>query len=218
MLYIFDLDGTLTDTLSTIAHFGNEALTAHGLKPFETERYKSFVGDGMDVLIHRMLAAQNADSENAFLAVRKTYDDAYKKDVLYDTRIYEGIPEALSILKKRGDKLAVLSNKPHHVVIPIVDTLFGKDLFNLVRGQTADMPKKPAPDGALFLCGALGFPPNQTVFIGDTNVDIMTGKNAGMKTIGVLWGFRGKQELEKAGADRIISAPQELTNIKSKNQ
>lgn len=213
MLYIFDLDGTLTDTLPAIAYFGNNALAAHGFETFEANRYKKFVGDGMDTLIHRMLAAQGADSEENFLKVRKTYDDAYSKDMLHDTKAYDGVAETLQALKERGERLAVLSNKPHHVAAPVVELFFGGELFDFVRGQTADVPKKPAPDGALAICRDLGEDIKNAVFIGDTNVDIKTGKSAGMKTVGVLWGFRDRAELEGAGADYIISRPSELLDI-----
>jgi phosphoglycolate phosphatase len=215
MLFIFDLDGTLTNTLPAIAYFGNLALEAHGFRPFEQNLYKNFVGDGMDVLIHRMLTAQNADSDENFVKVRKTYDDAYKNDLLHSTRTYDGIPETLDELKKRGDKLAVLSNKPHHAVAPIINKLFGDTFFNSVHGQTSAVPRKPAPDGALAICAQLDEYTKNTIFVGDTNVDITTGKNAGMTTVGVTWGFRDKQELSDAGADYIISKPIELLYVKN---
>lgn len=214
MLYIFDLDGTLTNTLQTIAYFGNYALTAHGFAPIEPERYKTLVGDGMDILIHRMLQEYNADTDELFHRVRKTYDDAYSADFLHDTTVYGGIVQALGALKKRGDRLAVLSNKPHHVVVPIVNALFDNNLFDLVYGQRNDTPKKPAPDGALSICQKLSVRLQDAVFVGDTNVDIMTGKNAGMTTVGVLWGFRSKQELTDAGADYVIDAPAQLLTVK----
>lgn len=209
-LYIFDLDGTLTDTLESIAYFGNCALAEHGLSEIPVNRYKKLVGDGMDMLVHRMLDECDASTDENFNKVRTAYNRAYTSNMTHKTAIYDGIPEMLERLKCAGHKLAVLSNKPHHVTVPIVTELFGSECFDVVYGQREGCPKKPSPDGAIEIANILGYAPSDCIFIGDTNIDIYTGKNANMTTIGVLWGFRDREELEQAGANRIVKTPNEI--------
>lgn len=212
MLYIFDLDGTLTDTLQAIAYFGNTALTKNGFDAIKTDKYRYLVGDGRDVLIHRMLAEHNADTKENFDRVGEDYDIAYNSDMLYLTKPYDGIVKSLEKLSK-NNTLAVLSNKPDNIVKYIVNTLFPNGLFASVDGQRSGIPTKPSPVGATAIAHRLGFSPEECVFIGDTNVDIHTGKNAGMKTVGVLWGFRDREELERAGADIIVEKTEQLADI-----
>lgn len=206
---IFDLDGTLTNTLNAIAHFGNIALCENGFGAIETDAYRHLVGNGRTVLIHRMLAWHNADTEENFNKVCTVYDAYYEADPLYDTDAYDGIRPVLNELKARGVKIAVCSNKPDNVVNDVVRRVFGNDIFDYVRGATDDMPVKPDPAPALKIADELGVSPSDCIFTGDTNVDILTAKNAGMTSIGVLWGFRDYDELKEAGADYIINTPAE---------
>lgn len=208
---IFDLDGTLINSLPAIAHFGNTALSAYGFPIHETEKYKYLVGDGAAVLVHRMLGEYDTD-EN-YKKVKAEYDRLYESDVLYDTFPYDGIKELLSNLKQNGIKIAVLSNKPHNVTSMVVTKLFGENTFDICFGQRNNIPKKPAPDGALIICKELGCAKDEVIFIGDTNVDIRTGKNAGFTTIGVLWGFRDENELKEANADYIVSSTDKILDI-----
>ena len=210
---LFDLDGTLSDTIHTIAYYGNLALSTHGFPEIPTETYKKLVGNGRDLLIHRMLEYHNADTEENYIKVGKKYDDEYENDVMYLTKPYDGTPELLKDLKKDGIKCAVLSNKPHNVTGPVVELLFGKGTLDLCAGAKQGIPIKPAPDGALEIAKELGLSPEECIFVGDTYVDITTGKNAKMKTIGVLWGFRDEEELKNAGADFIVSHPSEIYDI-----
>lgn len=211
-LCIFDLDGTLTNTIPAISHFGNTALSQFGFPQIDPERYKLHVGNGRDLLVHRMLADFNADTPENFDNVGKAYDRAYEANPLYGTKPYDGIPELLKLLKENKIKTAVLSNKPDNVVTDIVRLFFG-DLFDIVHGQRAGINTKPDPHAALEIMNELGTSPDNTYFIGDTNVDIFTGKNGGMHTIGVLWGFRTKSELEDAGSEFIVSHPHEIGDI-----
>ncbi len=213
MLYIFDLDGTLTDTLATISHYGNSALVKNGFDTIATDRYRYLVGDGRDVLIHRMLAESGLDTDENFLKVRTDYDNGYENNMLYLTQPYDGIIPAIESLKDNGNTLAVLSNKPAGIVKSIINEMFPDGLFALVEGQRDGVPVKPDPQSALAIASELGFAPDECIFVGDTNVDIRTGKNAGMKTVGVLWGFRDRRELSEAGADVIIEKTSELTDI-----
>lgn len=213
---LFDLDGTLSDTIHTIAYYGNLALSTHGFAEIPTDTYKKLVGNGRDLLIHRMLEYNNADSEENYINVGKKYDTEYENDVMYLTKPYDGTPELLDSLKSSGIKCTVLSNKPHNVTGPVVELLFGKGVLDICAGAKQGVPIKPAPDGALEIANELGLSPEECIFVGDTYVDITTGKNAGMKTIGVLWGFRDEEELKNAGADYIVSHPSEIYDIVKK--
>lgn len=210
---IFDLDGTLTNTINAIAHFGNMALAAYGMDPIETEDYKIYVGDGRDKLIHRILKVRGADTEDMFEKVRDIYDENYEKDYLYDTDAYDGIRELLTDIKSMGVKIAVCSNKPDNVVHFVTDTIFGKNYFDSVKGVTDGMPTKPDPYSPLSICKELGVSPEECLFLGDTNVDIFTAKNAGMTSVGVLWGFRSRTELVQAGADYIAETPRVILQL-----
>lgn len=210
---IFDLDGTLTNTLNAIAHFGNLALGANGLPPLPTENYKTYVGDGRDTLIHRILAAHNADNDEMFIKVRDVYDEGYESDYLYDTDAYYGIRELLGELKQRGVKLAVCTNKPDNVAHFVVNTIFGEDTFDVIMGVIDGKPVKPDPYGALKITEILNVSPEECLFMGDTNVDMLTAQNAKIRSVGVLWGFRDRAELESAGAHYIVSKPSEILKL-----
>ncbi len=211
-LCIFDLDGTLSNTLPTIAYYGNLALQKYGHTPIDEQKYKTLVGNGRDILIHRMLAESGSDSPEEYERVGTAYDAAYEADVLYLTKPYDGILTLLDRLKKSGIKTAVLSNKPHNVAEAVVKELFGT-VFDAVWGKKPDFPVKPDPRAALCICRSLDIKPEDTVFIGDTGVDIETGKNGGFYTVGVLWGFRTKQELIAAGADALASEAEDILKI-----
>ena len=210
---IFDLDGTLADTLATIANFANCALKAHGYETIEEQKYKKLVGNGRDVLIERMLKLVGDEKLLGFEKVRKTYNDLYSSDIISTTKVFGGVKELLTELKKRRIKIAVLSNKQHEIVPDIVKSLFGNGFFDACLGQMDTIPKKPAPDGAELIAAQFDIPCNEWLYIGDTNVDIETGKAARMTTVGVLWGFRDRDELEAAGADYIIDKPEEILEI-----
>lgn len=211
-LCIFDLDGTLSDTLPTIAYYGNKALEKFAHPPIEQERYKKLVGDGRDELIHRMLACSNSDTPEEFARVGAAYDAAYEADTLYLTKPYDGIDELLKKLRASGIRLAVMSNKPHNVVCDVVKKLFG-DCFDVVYGKKDEFEAKPNPRAALEICRIMQVAPEDTAFIGDTNVDMKTGINGGFFPIGVLWGFRDRQELETAGAAALAERAEDIFDI-----
>lgn len=211
---IFDLDGTLTNTLTAIAHFGNTALSHFGFDTFPEERYKKFVGDGRTKLIERMLDAQGALTDENYDKVCAVYDRSYEADPMYKTAPYDGIGELLRELKARGIKTAVCSNKPDNVVNDIVRKFF--DTFDCVFGVKEGGVTKPNPQCALAIARELGVEPRECLFIGDTNVDIFTAKNAGMTSIGVLWGFRDEDELKAAGADYTVLCPSDILDVAKK--
>ena len=216
---IFDLDGTVLDTLSTIAHFGNLALEHFGFDAIDNEEYKYFAGDGKVQLIHRMLKYHGADDEETFNKVEAKYDKEYEADPVYTTKPFIGIVPELEKLKQRGVKLAILSNKPDNVTVMVAKQIFG-DLFDIIHGKRDNIGKKPNPEGTKLLLGELGAEVSECVFVGDTNVDIYTAKNVGMKSIGVLWGFRDEKELKDAKADYIIEKTDQIydTILKIENE
>ncbi len=207
---IFDLDGTLLDTLETLAYYGNLALEKWGYTPYEKDAYRYMVGSGAKNLIRRMLQKQGKETEEAFEKVYKTYIQAYHNNTLYKTAVYPGIKALLEALSQKGLRLGVLSNKPHEATVPILKSFFGENLFTVMRGGMDGVPLKPDPTAALQVAEEMGAKPEECLYVGDTAVDMETGKRAGFYTIGVLWGFRDFEELSAAGADRIIERPGEI--------
>lgn len=212
---IFDMDGTVADTLASIAGFGNAALKAHGYPEIETERYRQLVGNGADVLMRRMLETAKAGqpySEDEVKALRATYDALYESDPTRLVAPYPGIPALLRAVREAGVKTAVLSNKPDNMTCFIADALFS-GLFDIVHGQRTGVPKKPDPAAVFEICDALGVQPAQCLYVGDSGVDMQTGANAGVPTAGVTWGFRGAEELRQNGADHLVDSAEALGRL-----
>lgn len=184
-----------------------------GMRQASLEDYKEFVGEGVDVLMRRLLRFGGDEEGVRFEEAKRRYMEYFKEGCLYEVKPCPGIPEALERLKNQGAKLAVLSNKPHANTVNVINKVFGRNCFDLVQGQSDLFPRKPAPDGALYLAEKLGAAPGECLYVGDTGTDMKTGKAAGMYTIGVLWGFRGEEELVRDGADRIVSEAGELADI-----
>ncbi len=207
---VFDLDGTLSDSVLSIAYCANRALQKYGLQTFDTKRYQYFVGDGAAELIRRTLANQETDRSDLYEEVKAEYDKLFAVDCMYQVKPYAGIPELLSELKGRGIRVAVLSNKPHPNTCKVIHDLFGDAVFDVIQGQTPEINQKPSPDGVFLIAAALGIAVEELLYVGDTNTDMQTGKNAGAFTVGVLWGFRDRKELEENHADAIIARPLEL--------
>lgn len=210
---IFDLDGTLADTLNSMAIAANEALKSVGLSELPVDNFKYYAGDGAKTLVERILTDAGDPGLVNFDIVYERYNARFKTDCTYKVTVYDGIYETLEGLKKRNIKLAVLSNKPHDRAVDVVNKLFGEDIFDIVWGQKASVPKKPAPDGALMIADAFGVQTDECMYIGDTNVDMQTGNAAHMYTVGVLWGFRSKAELEEHRAHHIAQNPKQLLDI-----
>lgn len=206
---IFDLDGTLADTLESIAGIANRVLACYGLDPQLVEAFKRFAGDGGRKLMERCLRASGG-SLDCLDEAEQLYRDFFAENPLDQVKPYSGIPETLRTLKRRGLRLAVCSNKPHEAAVQVVEGLFGPDLFDFVQGQMPELPRKPAPDGPLLLARRMGAKPAECLYVGDTNTDMDTGRAAGMYTVGVLWGFRNRAELEAHEARRVICRPEEL--------
>ena len=210
---IFDLDGTLADTIASIAWCGNRALARFGLPSFTEAEYKRFVGDGAAMLVRRALLAAGDGKLSRFDEVYQEYRDIFSRDCMYQVKPYEGIVPLLSELKKRGIRIAVLSNKPDADSRHVVEELFGKGYFDHVQGQAEGIPRKPDPAGVYRIMEAFGMRAEDFLYVGDSCVDMRTGKAAGLFTVGVLWGFRDRAELEENHADAVIACPEELLSF-----
>lgn len=210
---MFDLDGTIADTLESIAYSANKTLIACGLEARPVEEYKYYAGDGADVLIMRALIAASSCKEQAEALFDKAmgiYKEVFVDACMYKVKPFDGIVEMLDKLKRQEIKIGVLTNKPHARGVDVVTELFCEGYFDCVRGQKEGVPKKPNPSGARLMLEEFGVLPEECLYVGDTNVDMQTGKNTGMFTVGVLWGFRDREELVKNNADAIIEHPLEL--------
>lgn len=208
---IFDLDGTLLDTIEDLANACNYSLKALGYNTYEVEKYKSFVGNGRHKLIERILPEGDKDRD-VFSKALALFDKYYEEHMVDMTKPYKGIIELLDDLVEKGIKLAVVSNKPHKFTIRVVKKYFG-DRFNIVYGQREGYPVKPDPRTVFEVIDNLGVTLENCVYVGDSDVDIKTAKNSGVKSIGVAWGFRGQGELEEAGADFIVRSVDELCEV-----
>lgn len=210
---IFDLDGTIADTVESIAHVGNQTLRAFGLPEIPVKDYNFYAGDGADVQVKRMLAAVPGGDKVDYEEVRTQYRKWFAENPFYHVKPYDGILELLEGLKAQGIKIAVLSNKPHGAAVEVVHKIFGRDMFHKIQGQTSEIPRKPSPIGALAVAKEFGALPQECLYCGDTNTDMDTGKTAGMFTIGVTWGFRPRTELEEHHADKIVDQPSEILEL-----
>ena len=208
---IFDFDGTLANTLASIAYFANSALKTCGYPEIPKDRYYTLVGNGAKNLVEGMLREVGGDPSD-YDRVRKVYDANYAADYMHLVTVYDGVLPLLQELKCRGIRTAVLSNKPNDMTNAIAAQLFN-GLLDHVQGQIDGIPRKPAPDAALAIAASWQIDPHDCLYVGDTDVDMKTGKAADMVTVGVLWGFRGREELEGNGADHIIETAGQLLEL-----
>jgi len=206
---VFDLDGTLLDTLADIANAFNAVLEKRGFAKHPVEAYRDFVGDGPQVLTERALPESRRDSET-IEACLKDYLGHYRSQTQMTARPYPGVPELLDGLSRRGIPAAVVSNKVHEAAVRSVKELLGTWRFSPVFGFRADVPRKPDPFMARAAARQLGLAPQQVAFVGDTGVDMQTAAAAGMIPVGVLWGFRTEEELRDNGARILLDHPERL--------
>ena len=209
---LFDIDGTLLDTLKDIATSANTVLARHGFPEHKLEDYKYFVGEGMEALAMRILPEDRLDEatvSNVVSEINGEYDLHWADT----THPYEGIPELLRKLTDRSLKLAVLSNKPDDSAKLNIYRLLPDWHFEAVLGVSSSRPRKPDPAGALEISRLLNIPSREFIYVGDTNTDMITAKTAGMYPVGVLWGFRTADELLAAGARSLISSPLDLLKL-----
>ena len=207
---IFDLDGTLTNTLESMTYSVNLTLKEMGLSQITKDQCRMFVGNGARVLIEESLKVSGDPKASRIEEGMKIYGRIFDQNCTYHVTPYEGIPEMLKALKDKGIHLAVLSNKPDRQTVKVVKAIFGEELFDYAQGQKEGIRRKPEPDGVWYLIEQMHVSKEECLYIGDSEVDAATGRNAGLKTIGVLWGFRDRKTLETAGADDLIDRPDEL--------
>ncbi len=209
-LCIFDLDGTLAQTQASIARPVNMTLAYYGLPEQPVEAFNSFAGDGIKITLQRALIASgdaNASHLEEGLPMCRQW---MQEDPCYHVVPYNHVVWALGELKKQGVKIAVFSNKPHVSAVSVVETIFGKGLFDHIQGQTDRIPIKPDPTGVYEILDKFGVQKDECLYFGDTNTDMLTGKNAGVTAVGVTWGFRPRSELEAYGADILIDSAKEI--------
>ena len=212
-LCIFDLDGTLLNTIHALTYTTNKTLEKFGLPGIVPEQTKHMVGDGYKKQIERALIACGDTELLHYEEALPLYMENFRKYCMKDVVPYDGISHLLAYLKEKGIKIAVYSNKPHAQAVENVETIFGADYFDCVRGECPEVPKKPAPDGALLICRDLLFTPSDCLYLGDTNTDMRTGHAAGMDTAGVTWGFRDREELLAFHPKYLVDHPLEIEEI-----
>lgn len=209
---LFDLDGTLLNTLRDLADAANHALTAQGFPAHPVDAYRYFVGEGAQNLVTRALP-EAARTEAAIQRALALFRDAYAQNWNAHTRPYPGVPELLAALRARRLPLAVLSNKPNDFTQQCVHALLPDGEFACVFGQREGRPRKPDPSGALEIAATLGVTPADVLYVGDSGIDMQAARAAGMFPVGALWGFRDKAELLANGAQALIARPEELLGL-----
>ena len=208
---LFDLDGTLVNSLADLANSVNFALSKHSFPTHPIEKYKYFVGDGMVKLIERAIP-ENLSDENAFQIVFEDFMSHYRKHFMDKTLPYDAIEALLKALKEMGMKTAVVSNKLHEMTLQVVENLLDFD-FDYITGKRDGFPTKPDPRLTEIVMQSLNVTACECVFIGDSGMDMSVAKNVNCKGVGVLWGFRTEEELRRNGADYIVSNPNEILDI-----
>ncbi len=208
---IFDLDGTILDTIYDLGNSVNKTLEKYGQPLHSYEDYKQKIGCGFKDLIKKSFPDMTEEIilEQALKDFLEIYDSSY----MNDTKPYDGICEVLETLLTNGIKIGVNSNKRDDYTNKLIEKFFSNINFFGVFGERSNTPKKPAPDSALEIAELMNLNPGEILYIGDSKTDILTGHNAGMASAGVLWGFRNKEEFEKNNADYIISAPYEILEL-----
>ena len=206
---IFDLDGTLLDTLDDLADSMNAVLKGFGFSRHDISAYKYFIGDGIEKLVERALPDSNRD-ENTLKCATEEMKAIYSRNWAQKTHAYEGIPALLDRCVDQGLQMSILSNKPDGPTQKVVSHFFEQWHFEVVRGARPAVPKKPDPSTALEIAGRLGVPPQDFLYLGDTQVDMLTAVSANMYAVGALWGFREAEELIAGGAQILVARPSDL--------
>ncbi len=207
---VFDLDGTLLNTLEDLKDSVNYALERQGFPLRDLNEIRSFVGNGIRLLMERAVP-ENIDNDTFELCF-KDFCDYYKIHMEDKTAPYDGINEMLTNIKKAGFKTAIVTNKADFAAQDLCKRMFGANI-DFVVGSSDDRPNKPAPDGVFYALEKLDSKIENTVFVGDADTDILTAKNANLPSIGVLWGFRDREVIEEAGAEYIVESVNDLEKL-----
>lgn len=209
---LFDLDGTLVNSAEDLGRATASVLESYGVETKWTkEDYISFVGNGARKLLDRAFEHKLSDEE--LTKALELFQEKYNEMLLDNAYVYDGVREALDKIREMGVKLAVVTNKPHKCAVKMVETLFGKDYFNVIIGATEDVAKKPDPYTANLALKKLDCPPGEAIFFGDSDVDIYTAKNAGIESVGCSWGFRSFECLFSASPSVIIDSPDYIPKL-----
>ncbi len=215
---VFDLDGTLLNTINDITDSLNMALAEINETPFSVDEVKHFVGSGVDVLISRMIAAKDLNI-GLFDFIKQAYLRYYTVYRTMTTAPFAGIPELLKHLVAGQISVNVLSNKPEADTEPIIGRFFPDVRFGVIMGKRKEFPIKPDPKSVMHLLDTIDVRPEKALYVGDSEPDILTARNAGIESVGVLWGYRSREKLLAAGADNIVEKPEDiLTIIKTREQ
>lgn len=209
---IFDLDGTLANTLDSMAYAANLVLKTFSLRELPVENFKYYCGEGADMLVRRCLKDAGDEGLLHFEEARDLYRRIFAENPLYQAAPYPGITELLHNLKAQGICLGVCSNKPHEAAVQVVEQMF-PGMFEAVVGQQEGIARKPAPDAPLYIAKQLGAKPEECLYIGDTGTDMQTGAAAHMYTVGVLWGFRTREELLQNNSKALAEKPEDIRKI-----
>lgn len=209
---VFDLDGTLVDSAADLGNAVNRVLVSRGFPVHEIRRYQDFIGNGTEMMVKRALPEESRTNEIVKECLAEFMKD-YSRNYDVDTALYDGIPQLLDHLSDKSIILTLLTNKPEDITLKLNKSLLSKWDFKVVMGSSEGLPKKPDPTGAKMLLDKIGIPGSQTVYFGDSGIDMKTAVSSGMVPVGVLWGFRGKEELENDGAEYIIEKPMDILEL-----
>ena len=211
---IFDLDGTLLDTLQDLADSGNDVLAARGMPTHSVEAYKTFIGNGMMSLVQDIFPPEHrpADGEESEVILAE-YREAYGRNWKNTTCVFPGMGALLDQLKAKGIPVGVLSNKAHDFTVKCVEAFLADWKWDVVLGARDGVERKPHPAGAIEAAALVGYEPGECAYIGDSDVDMFTAVNAGMLPVAVSWGFRSEEELRDAGAKVFLQEPGELLTV-----
>lgn len=210
---IFDLDGTLTDTLESLVYSVGMTLKEMGLPKITEDECRAFVGNGARRLLEDALEAAGNEGHTRIEEAVQIYRRVFDVNCTYHVEPYEGVMSLLEILKEMNIKIAVLSNKPHEQTVKVVQEVIGDELIDWSQGQKESIKRKPDPEGIYGILERFGVEKEECLYIGDSEVDIQTGHNANVMTVGVTWGFRSKEQLEEAGALNLIDKPERLLDL-----
>lgn len=210
---IFDLDGTLVNTIDDIASANNKVLANHGFETHKVADYVNFIGNGARNLVRLSLPVSMANDERAIEILLAEYKAEYKAALCIKSSLYKGVADLISTLKASGVKVAVNTNKPHDQSVLLLDMLFGNGVFDCIQGQLDDVPRKPAPDGALIIAEKFGVEVSNCVYIGDSSVDTRTASAAGMMHVGVTWGYGNHADMKAFGCKLFANTCEELSSV-----
>lgn len=210
---IFDLDGTIINTIHSLSRSISLTMEHFGFGPVDEAHTKIFVGDGFKKFVERALVYSGDKELVCYQEAIEVYQKIFQENCLYQIEPYQGMPELLRFLKERQVKIAVLTNKGHEQAVKCVEAVYGKGFFDLITGERKGLKVKPDPEGAFLTAKTLEVEPLKCLYFGDTNTDMRTGKNAGMDTVGVTWGFRSRKELEAFEPKYLIGHPSEIQKV-----